>query len=250
RVAAGHGSSPALRPLPTIMRECAVCLGHTMSVFALLDRVSAAVACIEEFGRKPFGHRLFVAFARCRYDPANPERLTTAGTHFDWNLIGCPTNPAGSHFNGRHDVLERLLEHRDRALPGLALDEFQGAIDDSLRHRFFARAHDGIHELRNHQVSVFWIRIDLAFFGTVSAGHLVVLCVAKTNDPITWVVLPHIWSASVYGSSPLGCRARRAGCDSAPREGLSLAHRESSPLSVPAGYDPLRECTRSPRNHS
>ena len=36
------------------MREGAVCIGHLVGVFALLDRVAAVVGGIEQLSRKPF----------------------------------------------------------------------------------------------------------------------------------------------------------------------------------------------------
>src|SRR5262249_42787322 len=66
-------------------------------------------------------------------------------------------------------------DHRDRVLLGLALDDLERAIDDCLGHRLLAGPHDRVHELRDHQVPEFGVRVDLAFVGTVTAGHGVVL---------------------------------------------------------------------------
>src|SRR5262249_20115288 len=43
--------------------------------------------------------------------------------------------------------------------------------DDALGHRLLAGAHDRVHELGDHQVPVFRIRVDLALLGAVTAGH-------------------------------------------------------------------------------
>jgi len=56
-------------------------------------------------------HCLFVALARRRDDPADAERLTPRRPHFDRHLIGGAADAAGAHFDRRHDVVERLLEH-------------------------------------------------------------------------------------------------------------------------------------------
>src|SRR6185503_15219368 len=56
-------------------------------------------------------------------------------------------------------------------LLGLALDDFEGAVDDALGDGLLTGAHDRVHELRNHQVPVFRVRIDLSFLGTVTARH-------------------------------------------------------------------------------
>src|SRR5262249_29966380 len=63
------------------------------------------------------------------------------------------------------------LEHRQRALLGLALDDVERAVDDVLGHRLLAGVHDRVHELRDHHVPELGIGQDLAFFGAVTAGH-------------------------------------------------------------------------------
>src|SRR5271166_417645 len=219
------------------MRKRTVGLGHPVRVLALLDGISPAIGCIEQLSRKPLGHCLFVTFARSRDDPADAERLPAGGAHFHWNLIGGPAYATRAHLDRRHDIVECLLEDRDRILLGLALDDIERAIDDAFSDRLLAGVHDGVHELRDHQVSVFRIRVDLSFVGTVAAGHRMVLwslsrssgldlagswfCSAGStqNDLIylghllgsfTWVVLLRTWSAAVSGSSRLAYRGRRA----------------------------------------
>ena len=77
RVSAGHQISPRSfnSPSPAVVRERAVGFRHPMRVFALLDGVSPVVGGIEQLGREPLRHRLFVALARGRDDPADAERL-------------------------------------------------------------------------------------------------------------------------------------------------------------------------------
>src|SRR5215470_12842717 len=74
------------------MRKRPVGLGHAMRVLALLDGVSPAVGCIEQLRREPFRHRLFIALARGRDDPADPERLPAGGAHLDRHLVGRATD--------------------------------------------------------------------------------------------------------------------------------------------------------------
>src|SRR5205807_6439874 len=78
---------------------------------------------------------------------------------------------AGARLDRRHHVVERLLEHLDRVLLGLALDDLERAVDDRLGHRLLALVHDRIHELGDHHVREFRIGEDLALVGTVTAGH-------------------------------------------------------------------------------
>src|SRR5258705_469990 len=85
--------------------------------------VVAAEGRVEQLGREPLGHRLFVALARSRDDPADAERLPTRRANLDRHLIGRPADAPGADFDRRHDVFERLLENRDRILLRLALDD-------------------------------------------------------------------------------------------------------------------------------
>src|SRR5713101_9182877 len=78
----------SVRPSPAIMRKRPVGLGHAVRVLALLDGVSPAVGCIEQLGREPLRHRLFIALASGRDDPADAERLPADRAHLDRHLIG------------------------------------------------------------------------------------------------------------------------------------------------------------------
>src|SRR5262245_39336309 len=71
----------------------------------------------------------------------------------------------------RRDIVERLTEDRYRFLPGLGLHLVERAIDDRFGNRFLAIEHDGIHELGDHQIAEFRIRVDFALFCTVTSGH-------------------------------------------------------------------------------
>src|SRR3984893_16918991 len=167
----GNLASCTRRALPSVMREGAVRLRHPVGVFALLDCVPPTIGCIEQFGGQPLGHRLFIALARRRDEPANAERLTTIGADFDRHLVRRTADPARTHFDGRHDVVERLLENRYRVLLGLALDHIERAVNDRLGDRLLAGMHDRIHELRYHHVPELRIGNNLAFFSTVTTGH-------------------------------------------------------------------------------
>src|SRR5450755_1303506 len=153
------------------MREGPVGFRHLVGVLALLDGVSPVIGCVEQLGREPFGHRLFVAIARGRYDPAYAECLPARRAHFDRHLVGGATDAARAHFDRRHHVVERLLEYGERSLLGLALDHLERAVDDAFGHRLLAGIHDGIHELADDNVAELRVRDDFAFFGGVAAGH-------------------------------------------------------------------------------
>src|SRR5262249_38757622 len=153
------------------MRECAVGLGHPMRVFAFLDGVPPIVRRVEQLGREPLRHRLFIALARGRDQPANAQGLAPILTYFDRHLISGAADAAGAHLDRGHDVVERLLEHGERILFGLAFDKVEGAVDDVFGNRFLALVHDGVHEFGHDLVPEFWVGQNLALLGTVTTGH-------------------------------------------------------------------------------
>src|SRR5689334_18339321 len=109
--------------------------------------------CIEGLGRETFGSRLLVTLPCGRDDAANTERLPARRAHFNGHLVGCATDSAGTHLDRWHHVVERLLEHGERVLLGLALDHLERAVDNPLCDRFLAVVHDGIHEFADDDIS-------------------------------------------------------------------------------------------------
>src|SRR6266478_2886063 len=169
----GYSLKSVVSPLPAIVREGTVGFRHPMHVFTLLDGVSPAIRCVEQLGREPLRHRLFIALARRHDDPANAECLTAHGAHFDRHLIGGATDAARTYFDRRHHVLKRLLENRQRALLGLGLDQAERAIDYTLGGRLLAVVHHRVHELRDDDVPELRIRLHFTFFSRMAARHLV-----------------------------------------------------------------------------
>src|SRR3977135_3445947 len=154
------------------MREGAVGFRHPMHIFTLLDGVSPAIRRIEQLGREPLRHRFFIAFARRRNQPANPQRLPAHRAYFDRHLIGGAADAARTYFDRRHHVLERLLEDRQRALLGLGLDHAERAVDDAFGDRLLPGVHHRVHEFRNDDVSELRIRKHFTLFSRMAARHL------------------------------------------------------------------------------
>src|SRR5471032_928700 len=153
------------------MRERTVGFRHLVCVFALLDGVSPVIGRIEQLSREPLGHYSFVAIARGDDDPADAERLAARGAHFNRHLVGGAADAARTHFDRGHHVVERLLEYRERALLGFALDHFERAVDDTFCDRLLTVIHDGIHEFADDDVSELRVRNDFALFCGVTARH-------------------------------------------------------------------------------
>src|SRR5258705_3278762 len=155
------------------MREGAVGFRHPVHVFTLLDGVPPAIRRVEQLGREPLRHRLFVAFARRGNQPADYERLPAHRADFDWHLIGGAADPARTYLDRRHHVLERLLENRQRALLGLGLDHAERAVDDAFGDRLLPGVHHRVHEFRNDDVPELRIRVHFTLFSRMATRHLI-----------------------------------------------------------------------------
>src|SRR5690606_27138161 len=72
----------------------------------------------------------------------------------------------------RRDILERLMEQRQRLGLRLGFDLLERPIDNALGNRFLAMQHDGIHGRRNHQISEYRVLMNFTLLYTVASGHL------------------------------------------------------------------------------
>ena len=124
--------------LPAVVREGAVGFGHLVRVFTLLDGGAAVVRGIHEFAGQAIDHGGLVAVAGSRDQPADGQRLTALRTNVDRNLVGRTTDAARTNLDMRRDIVERLMEDRDRLLLGLGLDLVERAVDDRLGNRLLA----------------------------------------------------------------------------------------------------------------
>src|SRR5277367_6979701 len=85
---------------PAIVREGAVGFRHPVHVFTLLDGVPPIIRRVEQLGREPLRHRLFIALARCRNQPADSQSLPAHRANLDRLLIGGAADTAGAHLDG------------------------------------------------------------------------------------------------------------------------------------------------------
>src|SRR6476620_3253513 len=135
--------------LPAIVRERLVRVSHAVRVFLLLDRVAFALRGGDDFSRQLLGHRLLVAVARVRDQPAHRERRAAIGTDFDRDLVRGATDAAALHFDDRLEVRQGGLEDVHARLAGLVLDDVHRAVEDALGRRLLALQHQHVDELRN-----------------------------------------------------------------------------------------------------
>src|SRR5690606_6775111 len=86
RIFAGHfNTSRRARwpPLPAVVREGAVGVGHAVRVLALLDRVAAVVGGVHQLAREARGHGRLRTPAGGGDQPADGERLGALRTDLD-----------------------------------------------------------------------------------------------------------------------------------------------------------------------
>src|SRR5579872_2078643 len=155
------------------MREGTVGFRHPVHVFPLLDSVPPVIRRVEQFCRKPLRHRLFIALAGRSDQPADSQRLPADRANLNRHLIGGAADAPRTDFDGRHHVLQRLLEHGERALLGLGLDHAERAINNAFGDRLLPGVHYRVHELRNDDVSEFRVRKHFTFFSGMAARHLI-----------------------------------------------------------------------------
>src|SRR5476651_834803 len=164
-----------LSRLPAVVSERLVGVGHLMGVFALLDRVAAAVERVEQLGGELLGHAVARTVAGGLDDPADGESLAALRTNFDGHLVGGTTDAARAHFDGGLHVLERLVERRNRILLQLRFDFFESAVHDALGDRLLATLHERVQELGDDDVVELGVRKDFTFFGSAATGHVLFL---------------------------------------------------------------------------
>src|SRR5213595_679432 len=97
-------------PLPAIVGEGPVGLGHPVRVLFLLYGLALALRGEDQLGGEPLRHVLFAAGAAERDQPAHAERGAALGPNFHRHLVGRAAHAPGLHFQCRLHIGQRLLE--------------------------------------------------------------------------------------------------------------------------------------------
>ena len=74
--------------------------------------------------------------------PAQAEGLAAGGADLHGDLVGGAADTAGLDFEAGHDVLKSLLEHLERIVAGLLLDDVESIVNDLLSNALLAIQHD------------------------------------------------------------------------------------------------------------
>src|SRR5436309_7337780 len=154
------------------MRKRLVRFGHPVRVLALFHRAAAQVRGVEKLVRQPLLHRLAVAAGAGIADqPADAERQAPVRVHFDRHLIIRSADAPRLHFETRLDVVDRLLEHLQRIVAGLVLDDVEALIDDPLGGAALAVTHHAVDELADQRALIDRIRQDIALRNLSASWH-------------------------------------------------------------------------------
>src|SRR5262245_6796442 len=155
------------------MCERLVRLGHPVCVFALLHRAAAQVRGVEEFVRELLVHRLAVAArARVADQPADAEREAAVRIHFYRHLVVRAADATRFHFEARLDVVDRLLEHLQRIVAALLLDDVEGLVNDALGGTALTVAHHAVDELAHERTLIDRVRRNVALRNLSSSRHI------------------------------------------------------------------------------
>src|SRR5690554_2667011 len=109
-------------PLPAVVCEGLVGLGHAVGLFALLDRATAVLGRIDQLAGELARHAVLAALAGGVDQPAHRQRHAAGGAHLDRDLVGRAADAAGLHLDRRRDVAQRLLDDFQRVRVLLAYD--------------------------------------------------------------------------------------------------------------------------------
>src|SRR5690606_20536479 len=161
-----------LSPLPAVVGEGAVRLGHLVGVLAALDRGTQAVRGVEDLVLQTLGHRLLTTALRVADQPAQRERVRAVRLDLNGNLVGRATDAAAADLEGGAHVVERLLERGAGVLAALGLDAAEGAVDDRLGERLLAVDEDLVHERGDDRCAVDGVVDDRALGGGTLTRHL------------------------------------------------------------------------------
>src|SRR5204862_3111454 len=127
---------------------------------------------VEKLVRQPLLHRLAVAAGAGIADqPADAERQAPVRVHFDRHLIVRSADAPRLHFETRLDVVDRLLEHLQRIVAGLVLDDVEALIDDPLGGAALAVTHHAVDELADQRALIDRIRQDIALRNLSASWH-------------------------------------------------------------------------------
>ena len=143
-----------------------------MSIFLLLDGSTRIVESVHQFSGKFFFHCAFAAFTGIAYSPTDTEREPAVSPHFNGNLVIGAADTAGTNFQDRHNVIERLFKYFHRIFIHFGTDNIEGIVNDGFGNAFFTVQHYFINEARNKFGMIYRIRQYIALRHGAFSGHV------------------------------------------------------------------------------
>src|SRR5437899_8566482 len=153
------------------MGESLVAFRHPMGFFLPLDRPPRVLGRLENLERELLGHALPAPLPREPHDPPPRERQPALRPDLHGDLVGGATDAARLDLQQRCGIAQRRFEHLERLLLRLLARARKRVVDDLLRSRTLAPAHDHVHELGNRFRLVNRVGRDDTLDRTASARH-------------------------------------------------------------------------------
>ena len=153
------------------MRERLVGFRHLVHILAALHGVTGVVRSVDNLGSQALGHAALATGARKAHEPAQRQGLAALSADLDWHLVGGAAHAAGLHFEGRHDVRKRQIEHFGRLFAGLFRHHFKGFVAHALGGAALAIIHQLVDQLGYNNGSIYRIRKHFALRNESTSGH-------------------------------------------------------------------------------
>src|SRR6266496_2062104 len=99
------------------------------------------------------------------------QRQPAVWIHFHRHLIVRAADAARLHFETRLDVVDRLLEHLQRIVAALFLDDVEGLVNDALGSAALAVAHHAVDKLAHERALIDRVRRNISLWNFSSTRH-------------------------------------------------------------------------------
>src|ERR1700682_532287 len=151
--------------------ESLVAFGHPVGFLFALDGSASVLGGIKQLECELLRHALPATLASETDYPPSCQCEPALRPDLDWNLVGRATDTPRLDLEQRGGVAKGEVEHLERLLLGLVGRAGDGVIDDLLRRRPLALAHDYIHELGDRLRLVDRIGRDDTLDWTATSRH-------------------------------------------------------------------------------
>src|SRR5690606_1473784 len=196
-------------PLPAVVGEGLVGLGHAVRFLALLDRATAVLGGVDELGGELARHAVLATLAGGVDQPAHRQRHAAGRADLDRDLVGGAADAARLHLDRGRDVAQGLLDDLERVRVLLA-DDVHGAVDDLLGDRLLAAVHHHVDEARDGLAAVLRVGQHRALRGVSFTRHCSrAFSVSVRRAERDWISPSDAWRRTWSGPACAWPRRRR-----------------------------------------